>query len=305
MLVEPPNPSDSEGDLLPRSVLVVTAFVAASTLAAVSLLGPLWLNVIQHRTSASVASQAAGQDLVDLLLITPILVVGGVLLLLRRDGAKYFLVLSPIALMYTGLSYGLGQEWGNPAYPGNVERFSALFLILIVAGLVLTIGSLSLFRPEDAPPFRTRSLRLYVAAVSLLLLMFAAMWAGELVEVISTGDVSTGAYRETPNVWWVIRYLDLGVTIPVGFLALFLLLSRPSRAYPLVLLFFGFFVTLGSAVTAMAFVMLVRADPTLQPGGLVIFPLLTAMAWAGLLYLVKQKIPWLAGRRGKAPSGGV
>ena len=47
--------------------------------------------------------------------------------------------------MYVGLEYGLGQEWGSTVYTGNSEAYSWLFLILMVGGLILLIGSLSRF----------------------------------------------------------------------------------------------------------------------------------------------------------------
>ena len=144
-------------------------------------------------------------------------------------------------------------------------------------------------------------LRVYVGVMCLLLAVFTVMWISELVEVATTGDTSTGSYSATPVGFWAVRFMDLGITIPLGFLGLFLLISKPERAYPLVLLFFGFFVTLGTSVCAMAVMMVVRSDPTVQPGGLVVFPALAIMAWGGLLYLVKDKLPW--SRRARSPSG--
>jgi hypothetical protein len=102
-----------------------------------------------------------------------------------------------------------------------------------------------------------------------------------------------GSYATAPTVFWVIRYLDLGVTIPLGFIALYLMLTRPRTAYPIILLFFGFFVTLGTAVNTMAIVQLQSGDPEIAgaaAAGLVIFPVLGVLAWAGLLYLIKDKI---------------
>ncbi|MHA2296995.1 MAG: hypothetical protein ACXAEU_13860 [Candidatus Hodarchaeales archaeon] len=93
--------------------------------------------------------------------------------------------------------------------------------------------------------------------------------------------------------FWVIKYLDLGFTIPLGFIGLYLLITRPKKAYPLMLLFYGFFITLSTAVNAMALIMLLNADPEFQLEGLVIFPVLMALAYAGFFYLIKNKIPWL------------
>lgn len=134
--------------------------------------------------------------------------------------------------------------------------------------------------------------------VALLLAMFTAMWISELVEVSTKGDTSTGSYSAGPVAFWTVRFMDLGITIPLGFIGLFLLISRTERAYPLALLFFGFFVTLGTSVNAMMAMMVLRNDQTVQPGGLFIFLMLGAMSYAGLLYLVKDKLPKLrAGNR--------
>lgn len=286
---------DGEGrreGLLPRSVVIVAAFACAAILLVVSLLGPLALGVIRYRTPASGIAQTIGVDLVNLILIVPLLLIGGILYLARKDGAKYFLILTPITLFSLAMEYGVGQEWGNPAYAGNVERFVWLFILLIIGALVLLVGSLSLFTENDAPRFQPRSLLIYVGLVGVLLAMFAAMWISEMLQVTTTGDTSTGSYSDAPVAFWTVRLLDLGITIPLGFIGLFLLLTRTERAYPLVLLFWGFFVTMGTSVVAMALVMVLNHDPTAQPEGLIIFPLLAIMAWAGLLYLVKDKLPW-------------
>ncbi len=276
--------------LLPWHLVGAVAIICGIVLAMTALLGPAGTGDIQYRTSQSTLLQTEGADIVNLVLIAPILLVGGVLELLRRSSARYFLILTPIALMYTGFSVGIGQEWGNPAYTGNSEQYSWLFMVMIIGGLMLLVASISMFGPADAPKFGRRSLRIYVGVMCLLLVLFAVMWLSEMVQVISSGDLPTGGYSEAPVVWWTIRYLDLGFTIPFGFLALFLLLNKPARAYPLVLLFFGFFVTMGSSVLSMGLNMTLSNDPQSQPGSLVVFGGLAALSWVGLLYLVKDKV---------------
>ena len=285
----------SEGErrregLLPRGLLVVGAFLGALVVAAVALLGPLGLGAIQYRTSQSGIWQAMGVDAVNLLVMVPALVIGGLLLVLRRDGAKYFLILAPVTLFSLALEAGVGQEWS--LHSGNVERYAWLFIVEIVVALVLLVGTLPLFSEADVPKFGRKGLRIYVAFVTLLLVLFTVMWLSELIEVSTTGNTASGSYANAPVAFWTVRFMDLGITIPLGFLGMYLLLTRPEKAYSLVLLFFGFFVTMGTAVTAMGFVMVANHDPEAQAGAIVIFPLLAVMAWAGLLYLVKDKLPW-------------
>jgi len=284
----------NDDNLVPSFAMAGTAFFCAVILAAVAVLGPAFLNVIHYHTSQSVIWQTQAFDITDLIVIVPLLVIGGVFTLLKKQSSKYFLVLTPIVLLYLGLEYGIGQEWGNPTYTGNSEAFSGLFLAMTIGGLILLLASLPRFTPKDAPGFKTKWLRVYVAVMAVFLLMFAYMWSSQLLQVITSGNTTAGDYLSAPTGWWMVKFMDLGVTIPLGFIALLLLLSKPQRAYPLVLLFFGFFITLGTAVNASAIIEVINKDPTVTTGtgaaGLVIFPVLALLAYGGLFYLVKDKL---------------
>jgi hypothetical protein len=280
-----------EEPLIPRQVIGLTAIICAAVVITIAILGPLGTGSLQYRTSQSSTWQLEAQDVANIVLIAPALLVGGVLHLARRDSSKYLLVLTPISLMYNGISVGIGQEWVNPAYDGNVEQYAWLFLMLVIGGLILLVGSLSMFTKEDVPQFRPRGLKLYVVVMTVFLLLFALMWISELSQVMSTGDTTSGSYHETPTAWWLVKYLDLGVTIPFGFLALFLLLRRRESSYPMVLVSFGFFVGTGTAVNAMGWIMFINNDPQLQTSGLMIFAVLGLLSYGGFLYLVKDKLP--------------
>jgi len=276
--------------LIPWYIIGTTAIICAATLVLIAFLGPIGQEIIKYRTSQSGIWQIAGQDLANLVLIAPILLIGGILCLARRDGSKYLLVLTPITLMYTGLSVGIGQEWSNSTYSGNVEDYWWLFGILLIGGLVLLLGSLSMFTEADAPDFKLGGLRIYVGLMTVFFLLFAVMWISQIQQVTNTGDLPDGSYKAAPTAFWTIRYLDLGISIPLGFLALFLMLSKPKKAYSILLLFFGFFITTGTAVDMMAIVQVLNEDTEATKGGLFIFPILTAFSYGGLFYLVKDKI---------------
>ena len=61
----------------------------------------------------------------------------------------------------------------------------------------------------------------------------------------------------------------------------------------MVLLFFEFFISLGTAVNASAIVKVINHDPSVtgsHAGGLVILPALGVLVYAGLFYLLKDKL---------------
>ncbi len=276
--------------LIPWYIIGITAITCAATLVLIAFFGPIGQEIIQYRTSQSGIWQIAGQDLTNLVLIAPILLIGGILCLARRDGSKYLLILTPITLMYTGLSVGIGQEWSNSAYSGNIEDYWWLFGTLVIGGLILLLGSLSMFTEADAPAFKPRGLRIYVGLMTIFFLLFAVMRISQIQQVTDTGNLPDGSYKAAPTAFWTIRYLDLGISIPLGFLALFLMLSKPKKAYSLLLLFFGFFITIGTAVDMMAIVQVLNGDMEVAKEGLFIFPVLTFFSYGGLFYLVKDKI---------------
>ncbi len=280
------------GPLIPDNVVGIAALLCGVVLVLIAVLGPLGLGVIEYRTSDSGLSQLKGQDIADLLLIAPILFIGGILQLLRRDSSKYFLILTPITLMYTGLSIGIGQEWSDPSYSGNVEDYFWLYLALVVGGLILLIGSLSMFTESDAPDFNRKSLRRFVILISVFLSIFAIMWIAQVVQVSDKGDLEDGSYSDAPTLFWMIRYLDLGISVPVGYLALYLLMTKPKKAYHLTLLFFGFFITMAAAVNAMVAVQIADGDSSIESMGpaIAIFPILGLLAFMGLYYLVRDKV---------------
>ena len=274
-----------------RKLISSIAILSGILLLLISVFGPLILDIIKFRTSISGINQTKGQDLVNLLLLAPICFIGGISHLKNKDYSKYFLIVVPIYIsLYTGLAYGIGQEWGNIAYDGNVEEFFWMYLLLIISGLILFISSISMFSENDAPEFNPKNLKIYAISTGTFLFLFAMMWLGEIMEVLSTGNTSDGSYQEIPNLFWVIRYLDLGITIPLGFIGLYLLVTRPKKAYPLMLAFYGFFVTLVTAVLSMALIMILNDDPALQAEALIIFPILGILAYLGFFYLIKDKI---------------
>ncbi|MFX1508491.1 MAG: hypothetical protein ACFFDC_20615 [Promethearchaeota archaeon] len=133
----------SQQEIFERIIISFTVIVLGITIGLISILGPLGLDIIKYASSESAITQGMGQDLINLVFVTPICIIGGVLHITKRENAKYFLILVPLySLLYTGLAYGLFPEWSHPVYTGNSEQFSLLFYIVIVGSLILLISSL-------------------------------------------------------------------------------------------------------------------------------------------------------------------
>ena len=281
---ESTTPTQSE-----RKLIAFIAMATSILLLIAGLLGPLAADVIKMYTSPSGIYQVIGQDFVNIIVMVPLLFIGGILTWKNKSKGKYFLIFTPIYLMYFGISYGIGQEWNHEAYSGNSEYYFPFYLLSVISGIILLIYSLSQFTPQDAPQLKKKQRKYYVIIVAIFALLFGLLWLKQIFDVLNTGDLPNQGYTSAPNLFWVIRYLDLGFTIPFGLISLYLFYTRPKQAYPLVLLFMGFFVTMITAVNAMGWVQLFYQDPQLEIASLVIFGIMQILAIYGTYFILRKK----------------
>ena len=226
-------------------------------LVAVALLGPLGLKLLSYATSPSGLYQLMGQDAANLL-IGPVFIIGAVLFLKKRRSGERILAMSPLFLFYYGLSVGVGIEWNSTVYSGNSHLAFPLFLLFVISSIFLGVTAVGVFKNRTMRPLSRRFLLIYTIVFTIFLLMFAAMWLAEVKDVMQTG--TSRGYGETPTAFWMIRYLDLGICIPLGFLSLYLLWTRPGSSAVVQMLFYGFFLTMALSVNAMGFVMFLKND---------------------------------------------
>lgn len=277
---------DGFGSPFERVFVGAVAVATALSLAYLAVQGPLIRGVITYKTAPGIIGQLIGQDAVNLVLLSPVLLAGGILLLLRKKLAKDLLIATPLFLIYFVLSYTIGWEWSSPAYAGNSERYSFLYLFVLIAALIILLYALAVFPKNVESRFKKGGLAIYSAVFVLFLLVFAGMWAKEVREVIVTG--TSRGYDIAPTAFWLIRVFDLGFSIPLGLISVYLLWARPNKAYPVVCLFYGFFFTQIVAVMAMGWMMFLKKDPTFLWRDLAVFHVLALIIAFGYVYVRKN-----------------
>ena len=112
------------------------------------------------------------------------------------------------------------------------------------------------------------------------------MWIKEIMELISTG--TTRAYDIAPTAFWVIRIFDLGFTIPLGLISVYLLWGRPNTTYPVQFMFYGCFLTMIIAVNTMGFLMFLKNDPTFMMRDMIVFLVLALIVITGFIYIINN-----------------
>ncbi|MCX8160334.1 MAG: hypothetical protein N3G18_05315 [Candidatus Saccharicenans sp.] len=274
---------DDFGPNFERVVIGLIAVLTGIILIYLAVMGPLVTGTIKYKTAEDINNQLIGQDLVNLVVLASILISGGVLLLRRKNAAKYLLMATPLFLFYYAINYTIGWEWSSPQYSGNNEKYFFYFLFILISALLIMLYCLSVFPRKVTVTFKKKSLLIYSILFVLFLLIFAGMWIKEVIEVIRTG--TTRGYDLAPTAFWLVRLFDLGFSIPLGLLSVYLLWTRAARAYPLIFMFYGFFFTQILAVNAMGWMMFIRHDPAFARRDLVVFSILALIIIFGFVYV--------------------
>jgi len=271
------------GSSFERVFVAGISLLTAVLLVFLAIQGPLIRGVIMYKTATVINNQLLAQDAVNVIFLVPLLIIGGIGLVLKKAFAKYLLIATPLFLIYYVLGYTIGWEWSSPAYTGNSEQHTFLFLFILIAALIILLNTLAVFPKNAFSRFKKAGLAVYSVVFTLFLLVFAGMWSKEILEVISTG--TTRGYDIAPTAFWLVRVFDLGFSIPLGLVSVYLLWARPDRAYPIICLFYGFFFTQIIAVNAMGWVMYVKKDPTFLWRDMIVFSALALIILFGFFYV--------------------
>lgn len=274
----------SFGSSFERVFVALIAIATGAVLIYLAIEGPAFLNHLRYKTPGINNNQIVAQDLVNVFLLCPLLIVGGVTLFLKKAIARYLVVMTPLYLIYFVLSYTLGMEWSSTEYAGTSEQYAFHFIFILVSALIMLLYGLSIFPGNVDAKFRKAGLITYSVGFSIFLLIFASMWGKEIQEVIATG--TTRAYDASPTMFWVVRVFDLGFSIPLGLISVYLLWTRPRTTLPVQFLFYGFFLTMIVAVNAMGWVMWVNDDPTFMMRDLIVFLNLGLIIVSGFVYVL-------------------
>ena len=217
-----------------------------------ALLGPLVLDVLHYRTSASGLEQIRGTDLTALALVTPMCAWAGKL---AWDGhpAAPVLALAPAGYgVYVSTQLLVGSEWGR--LPGNVEWFSPLLLGIIGLGTGIVVRAM---RGRSQVPLRwSRRLERATGVLLLTVAGFVALGIhlSSLVDALASAPAGIGVL-ETPNAFWVVKAMDLGLIVPASLLIGAGLLQGRSWARTPAAAVLGGYALLGWSVAAMGWSM--------------------------------------------------
>ncbi|MFN8195284.1 MAG: hypothetical protein U0R80_13490 [Nocardioidaceae bacterium] len=241
-----------------RTDLLAPLLVAqAAGLTLATLLGPLVLDRVRYRTSATTLNQLLGADAATLAVVVPLALVAAWLVGHGHPAG------GPLATgvggytVYTYAQLVIGQEYLR--LPGNVERFFPLYLVVFVVAEAVTVLGCRRMPATIALPARTRRLAGWVL-VGVAAFLVIGLHLRTMLTAWSDPRSMT-EYASAPTPFWMVKLMDLGIVVPLALVAGIGLLRGSLAAARLAYPILSAYVCLAASVTAMALVMLVHDDP--------------------------------------------
>lgn len=251
--------------------LGISVIVLGLGAAGVALLGPLVADVIRYHVSDGAAAQVVGGDAAALALVAPVSIVAGILTV-RGHRAGPVLALGPaVYVLYTYVQLAMSVDIAR--YPGNSERFFALFVGLFVLAGAIAVRAWATIQPAALPPASAR-VRRALGVFSLVVAAFLtfALHLPGLLDAWSTQPTSP-EYLADPMLFWLVKFMDLGIVVPALIVIGVGILRGATWAHTAIYAAVGWFALLGSSVAGMAIVMQATGDPAASAANTVAFGL--------------------------------
>ena len=229
--------------------ITILSVCLAVSLTVVSFCGS-FIPLTYQKETVSMAVQGMGQDMVDLFLVVPLLILTLVFIRKNSKAAFYIFGGTVFYILYSFVIYSLGV------------RFNYLFLLYcITLGLSLYIFILFMidFSRMDVENWYKQKTPSKIFPIYLILvaLMFYVLWLKDVVPAVLKNSVppSVSDYDLLVN---PVHVLDISVALPGLIVIAFLLLRKKRLGYILTPISLVFIIILAVALTGMALMLKIK-----------------------------------------------
>jgi len=261
------------------TIITILSVLLAVSLASVSICGA-FIPVTYEREVPSLATQGIGQDLVNLFLVVPLLII--LLVFVRKqDRAAMFLFSGTLFyILYSFIIYSLGIHFNSLflLYCATLGLSTFLFIIMIHELMGMDVGSWF----EEHTPARLTGIYLIIVAI-----LFYFLWLKKIVPAVIHNRIpeSVSDYNLLVN---PVHVIDMAIALPGLILAAVLLMKKRALGYILSLTGLVFFIILAIALAAMVIMLKIKgiSDESSIAGVFLILALLSLV----ILFLFLRKL---------------
>jgi hypothetical protein len=231
----------------------------AMAVATVAALGPLIFGVLRYRISATSLNQIIGSDAAALTVVVPVTVAVAVLAIRGHPAAPVLALAPSVFVVYTYTQLIVGNEYLR--LPGNVERFFPLLLAAFILAAAIAVRAWN-----SVPAARLPATSAGVDRTAGVLLLVIASFVVVGLHLANYLDAMrdhpvTEQYLSSPTVFWLVKFMDLGIVVPAAIaVGVGALRRRPWARKPVYALL-GAYTLIGASVAGMAITMAARHDP--------------------------------------------
>jgi hypothetical protein len=227
--------------ILVSSLIIILAIVSYYGAFAVDTYG---------RETASMAAQGIGQDIVNLFLVVPLLIVFLILLLKNSEVAFYLIGGTVFYVLYSFVIYSFGV---------NFNKLFLLYCLTLGISLytfILTIYQLNGMEVHNWPRYK---LPVHLIGVYFIFIsaMFYLLWLKEIIPAIANNSVpkSVSDYDLLVN---PVHVLDIAIALPGLIITAILLMKKHRLGYILTPMALVFIILLAFALVGMVIMLDIR-----------------------------------------------
>lgn len=253
----------------------VLSLVLGLLLLTATVLGPLISDRIRFHMSSDALVQFVGGEIVTAV-VAVVLVASASAWWLGHQWPPAVAAGAAAYIVYTFATVVAGQEYHR--YPGNVEKAFLLYAAITAAGVALLVIS---FRTLVGAGNLSGPRQLSGWVLIGIGAVVAVLWLGQLAGFYRTGP--SQEYETATSLFWVIKYLDLGLVIPLAVITGLLQRTPSPGTDAAAVTMFGFLSLLLAALLFMALEMLRRGTPGASwvlAFGVVVLLVPCAIVWA-------------------------
>jgi hypothetical protein len=230
-------------------IIMSLSVILAGSLAVVSFFG-IFVPETYARETASMAAQGVGQDMVNLFLVVPLLLVSTLLLRKNNIIALYVFGGTVFYILYSFIIYSFGVHFNAMflLYCLTLGLAVYLFIIFIYASRKLDVQNWF----DDKLPIK--AIGIYLMVISL---MFYILWLKDIMPSIINNSVPTSVsdYNLLVN---PVHVIDISFALPGLVISAILLMKKNNLGYILAPVSLVFIIILAIALAMMVIVIKAR-----------------------------------------------
>jgi hypothetical protein len=254
--------------------------ISLALLVIVTSLGGLFLGNLYSREIAPWVAQCFGQDIIDLLIIVPTLLISASSMRKGIRPALFVWLGTTAYLIYTFIIY---------CFAVHFNSFFLVYCAVLGLSVYATITTVAAMNFAELQVWfdEKRSVRLASGFLFMLAVVFALLWLREIIPAMIHHEIPQGT-KEAGLLTNPVHVLDLSIVLP-GFVIASILLRRRHRVGYLLAPVLLVFAALMSATIGGLMIVMVLKGITASFGLISVFALLTLAAILIFAGLVKRE----------------